>query len=1071
MVKNALLKETIRTIKKEFKRFISLVCIIALGCGFFIGMKCSTPVLKNTLASYTNRTNLMDIKIISDIGLTKSELEELKKRVPGILVTEAAYYKDVIVDYYDSQKVLRVNSYNEKNSINKLELIEGHLPNDIHECVIQSSMLGAGYRIGDNIILNDSIFNDQDVTIVGVVTSPLYISNDIGRTNLLSGKVNYYIYVHSDNFNYDYYTLGYLKLDTNLNIFDQKYKNLISDKKEEIKVIAKEISNKRLQSIIDDNEKIINEMQTKYDEEYSKALKEYNDALDKINNAQEKIDNGYSQLLTEEDISNYLAEAKSKLDEYKTQLDTAKKQIDILKEQYDSLIVSGDITLSLKKTALETKIEIYNKQIKTLKEEIASEKKELENTTLKLRIKVLQASIARKEKNLLDYEQALETAINELSVINNQLNKSDGTYPQYITNAENQYNALASEYESKYNQYINAKSELENNNNKAKEELDSNQNLLNEKRKELEEEKNKILKEFDEKQKEIDDAREVVASLKNSKWNIFSLFDNSGYSQYNDDIDSVSNLSKIFPIIFFLVAALITLTSISRMVEEERTQIGTLKALGYKNKEIIIKYILYSSFATLIGFVIGSVIGFTIIPMAIYKVYSLMYKLPPIKLSFNIIYAILGLVFSLLSTTLTAYIVSKKVLKENPTLLMRPAAPKVCKKTLIERITFIWNHIKFNNKITIRNLFMYKKRLIMTIVGVAGCTALIISGLNIRSSIADIIPTQYGKIFDVDVQLFFKNDIEKNVIQNEYERIKNLSNTKYVALSHYELVDVKSEYKTYSVSLISFDDTTEAKSIINLFDYKTKEPLTITQGGVIISSKLAQLLNVNINDSITFSDINGEEYTVTIDEICENYTDHYIYISKEEYFKIYSFNSRNNMLLLKCKTTQDDTLLSKELNVNNNFSSMLFVSSSKQAYNEILNNLNSIIMIIIISAGLLAVVVLYNLSSINLTERRREIATIKVLGFRKTEVKKYIGKETLILIFVSIIIGCVLGYYLTDIIITTCEIDKMMFIRKFNITNYILSIIITILFSSIVNTITNREIKKIDMIESLKSIE
>lgn len=546
-----------------------------------------------------------------------------------------------------------------------------------------------------------------------------------------------------------------------------------------------------------------------------------------------------------------------------------------------------------------------------------------------------------------------------------------------------------------------------------------------------------------------------------------------GYASFIQDTKSIRNIGIVFPAVFFIVATLISLTSMTRMVEEQRTQIGTLKALGYSKIQIASKYIIYASLASIIGGILGMCVGFVLLPKIIWMMYEMMYQIGDISLSFNLTYGALGLgliYICIVGATIYSLI---KELKETPAILMRPKAPKIGKRVLLERITFIWKRLSFSRKVTIRNIFRYKKRFLMTVIGIFGCTSLILAGFGLKDSISAIMPSQYEKVFDYDMQISLKNGLDESQLQeivnklDQKEEITKIVKT-YMATS----TAVNGELEE-DVQIIVPEEKESLEGIINLKDVKTKETITLNDNEICLTDKAAELLKVKVGDTIKLKESNGNEKEVKISNIVENYISHYVYMSKELYQTLYEKDYESNVLLTKNTdlSEEQEEKLATDIMQENEVSSISLTSTAITMMDDTMKSLNYVVVILIVSAGLLAFVVLYNLANVNISERIRELATIKVLGFYDREVYDYVTRETVLLTLIGIAIGLVGGYFLNYFIIGTCEINMLRFSKIISPLSYVYSILITIGFTLIVNIATYFALKKIDMIESLKSVE
>ena len=525
---------------------------------------------------------------------------------------------------------------------------------------------------------------------------------------------------------------------------------------------------------------------------------------------------------------------------------------------------------------------------------------------------------------------------------------------------------------------------------------------------------------------------------------------------------------------FFVIATLISLTTMSRMVEEERTEIGTLKALGYNNLQIMMKYIIYSFLASSIGGFLGACFGLKFFPYVIISMYQMMYDINKLIIEFNIYYAILGIGIMTFCIVGASVYTAIKELKSTPNELMRPKAPKPGKRVLLEKIPFIWNKLNFTQKVTIRNMFRYKKKFLMTVIGIMGCTALIITGFGLKDSISKIMDYQYVDIYNYDILIGIKNSLtedEINELNNSIENRDEIENTIKVYITSNEAHNQDFDVDT-QILVVQNSDT--LKKVINLKDLKTGNELILNDNEVIITDKLSQLLKVKIGDEIKLSDSDDNEYYVKVGGIAEHYISHYIYMTDNLYKKIYNKDVSSNIIFAQYKeklSEEDEYKLSKELLDNSKVSSVTLTSYLMKTMDDTLNAMNYVVYILIISAGLLAFIVLYNLANVNISERIRELATIKVLGFYDREVYNYVTREIILLTAIGILLGVIFGYFLNMFILSTCEINLLRFKRIVTPLSIFISCIITVVFTMIVNFITYFSLKKIDMIESLKSVE
>jgi len=1007
-MKKALMKDTVKEISNTFKRFMSLMLIVLLGVGFFAGIRVTSPDMRNTLDKTFDDYDAMDIQVLSTLGITQKDIAALEK-IEGVEKIEASYSTDAIVNIGETEEVVKLMALSEH--INQAKIIEGRLPENNKECVVEPRfLLGTEHKIGDSITIeveeiqnkdgkNQPLLKEKEVTIVGTVHSPLYISSDRGTTKLGSGKISYYMYIPLENFDTDIRTVAYITVEEakELKTYSSKYENTVEEVKQIIEDISEERRQARYQEIYDEANGKIQDAQKELNMQKAKAEKELKDAKQKIENAKQQVKNGKAELASQKTTTNaQLAQGKSELDKAEKELQGKEKLFEAEKKKLQATL--GYMT---------------------------PEQKE------------------QTEKQLASQEQLLKQARNTLNTQKQNYETNKKKANQELTKAQKQLNTAEKEIQT----------------NEAK----------------LQTEQKKADKKIKEAQEELEDAKIKLADIEKPEWYILDRNQNVGYVSYLQDADRIDNIAKVFPVVFFVVAALISLTSMTRMVEEQRVQIGTLKGLGYSKRQIASKYLIYATLATVLGSLIGVSIGFYMIPKIICNMYGMMYTLGTPVLEFDIGLTIAGLLAASVCTVgATAYSCIKALLAM-PATLMRPKAPKIGKRVILEKIPFIWKHLNFTQKVTIRNIFRYKKRFLMTIIGVAGCTALIVAGFGLRDAVGSMIPSQYGEIFKHQIEITLKDNLKQEDSQKAYEEItKNQEIDSTIRLNRQSVEIVKND-NNQSIQLIVPEKVENLQEFIVLRNRKRKEQTyTLNEQGVVITEKLAKLLDIDEGDEIIIKDIDKVEVKTKVVGITENYLLHYIYMSPKLYEQLYQEEAKMNTIFANTKelTEEQENALGKTiLEDKDSISSVEFNSVATSIFSEVMDNMGLVVWVLIIAAGLLALVVLYNLSNTNISERVRELATIKVLGFYDPEVYEYVGKEMLLLTIIGILVGLLGGNFLTTYIIKTCELDAFMFNPQIEIASYIYGIVITMLFATIVNIITYFALKKIDMIESLKSVE
>ncbi len=547
----------------------------------------------------------------------------------------------------------------------------------------------------------------------------------------------------------------------------------------------------------------------------------------------------------------------------------------------------------------------------------------------------------------------------------------------------------------------------------------------------------------------------------------FSRFSSSDYASYADDSEKIDAISKVFPVFFVFIAALVCLTTMTRMVDEKRIEIGTYKAMGYSSGKIIAKYLIYALVPTVCGALSGMAIGFRIFPSIIYNAYRIIYNMPSISTPFRMDYAAWCLLTAVVCIGAAVTVSCYKTLKAQPSELMRPKSPPAGKRVFLERLPKIWSRLGFLTKVTVRNLLRYKKRFVMTIVGVAGCCALIMTGFGIKHSISEIADLQFNEIFRYDAVAVINGDCEGDAggTVGGFEGVKDV-----LQISENDCILTFGE-KSEAAALVIPEDTEKLKSFVSLRDCRTGDEVFVEENAVVITEKVAQLLSISKGDRVTIGFADGTQAHVRVSAVVENYAMHYIYISPATYERLFGSGQRYNQILLQLEENADRTALSEEIIRTDEILGMLFMSDKAESFFSSIESLNAIVWLLIVCAALLAFIVLYNLANININERVREIATLKVLGFFDGETSAYIYRENILTTAIGIVIGWGAGLVLHRFVIRTAEIDVVMFARDMVWYGYLLSALLTVAFTVIVNVALHFRLKKVDMVESLKSIE
>ena len=1078
-VKKALLKDSVKEIKVGYKRFISILLMALLGVGFFAGLRATSPDMVNTIDTYFKEQNVYDIEVLSTLGLTDEDITALEN-IENVENVYGTYSNDGLVKLENKENVVKILAIDD---VNNPRLISGNMPQNSNECVVEEEFLNLiEKQIGDTVSIElgeDETSSEDEETkpflketnlkIVGTVQSPIYISREKGTSQLGAGKIDSYIYVPKDNIQSEAYTEIYITLENRekYETGSNRYNKYVEEVKQNIENIKEEREQARYQSLIDEANQKISEAEEEFNTQKQEGESKLQEARNTIESSKAQITQAENEVIQNEKSMN------SQFSEAEKQLKNAKEVLNKNEAEYTAQKAELETTFT---QAEEQKQSLQN----TLNEIVVNLQTVEEKYNLVLE-QLKKPDLSETEKSILEKAKAeLETNKQQLETGKAQTEAGIQTIENQVTEGRNQLASAEAQIESGKKQIQSQEKTLNSKKASAKSQIESAKAKIEESKKELEAGEAELAQseaEFQSKIQEAEgkliDAKEEVNKIENPTWYILDRSDNAGYSSFIQDTESIENLSIVFPIVFFAIAVLVSLTSMTRMVEEERQEIGTLKALGYNTFHIVFKYILYASLACIIGAIIGMNIGFQLLPRIIWSMYEMMYTMPSIIVSFNYENAMLGLsIIYICIVGATIYAILREA-KSVPATLFRPKSPKLGKRVLLEGVTFIWKRLNFSHKVTVRNIFRYKKRFLMTIIGIFGCTSLILAGFGLKDSISKILPYQYENIFQYDMQVALKTTLTDEQRQNAITNLKENEKITDVVESKILSETAQNGENEEDVQIVIPESKEEIKKVINIIDLETEEKIECNQEGVIITDKLSELIDVKVGDTIKIKDSDGNEKEVKITNIAENYISHYIYMSKEYYENLYQEQYNTNVLFVKDNnlTEDEEEEISKEIIAKNEVSTISLTSNVLKTLDDTMNSLNYVVVILIVSAGLLAFVVLYNLSNVNISERIRELATIKVLGFYDREVYSYITRETILLTIIGIILGLIGGYFLNFYIIGTCEIDMLRFVKVIDPLSYLYAILITAVFSIIVNIFTYFALKKIDMISSLKSVE
>ena len=1096
-------KDFYMEIRKSPGRFLSILFIVALGVAFFSGIRASEPDMRLTGDAYFDESNLMDIKALSTYGVTQDDVDAISK-IDGVEHAEGAYSADFMQIVDKKQKVLHVISL--QDELNQVKLSDGQMPQKAGECLADQD---AGYKVGDTIKLRSGTSDEVTDTlttdtlkVVGLCSSPMYISYGRGSATIGTGTISAFVMVPEETFDMDVYTEVYVQVKGAKNevAFTDGYDKKVQQVLDSIQDITDERAEIRKNELVSEAQEKIDEAREELEQGRADAASELADAAAKIADAEEQLTSGKAQITSGKkqiaSAKNTLSKKERELEQAQNQYNAGLAQLQEGEAQYEAGLAQYEAA----KSEAEAKIQSGREEIEKKKQELAeapAQLEQLKQMVAGLEQKQTAGIITEKEEATLkelkenkipqlEYfiangEQLIASGEAELDAAQKQLDDTAATLAQTKSEldvAKASLNGVPQQLASGKAQIQSGWAEIRKQEKKLEEgaaEIAENEAKVAEAKIEYANGEEEASQKITEGEQKIADAEAKVQDIEKPTWYVYDRDTLTEYSGYGENAERLGAIGRVFPVLFFLVAALISLTSMTRMVEEQRTAIGTMKALGYSKMSIAKKYLGYALIATAGGSVLGVLIGEKILPYIIVYAYGILYQhITHILVPYQWIYAWMAAAAAIVCTMAATFFACYKELVAQPAVLMRPPAPKNGQRVFLERIKFIWKHLSFTWKSCIRNLTRYKKRFFMTVFGIGGCMGLMLVGYGIKDSCYEIAELQFRDIQMYDGSVYLKEDISDETRQNLLDYMKDdsdISHYMQTSMKNVTLVNGKNKRDAYQVV---FSEPKDVKDYFDFHDRKSKEEYTLDDEGVIISEKTGKLLNAKAGDTIEIKDEENGNKKVKIAHICENYMGHYIFFTPSYYEKVYGENSEYNSIFFagqKGDTQEDYNKIGEDILTQDGALSVSYMRDIEKQLDDMLKSLNLVIIVLIISAGMLAFVVLYNLNTVNITERQRELATLKVLGFYDLEVAEHVYRENVLLTFIGAAVGVVLGKFLHAFIIDTVEVDTAMFGRNINFSSYMYSLLFTILFSLIVNGIMYFKLKKIDMVESLKSIE
>ena len=1177
-MKSAFNTETLRSITHSLGRFLAIAAIVALGTGFYVGLRMTAPDMKLAADEYFDGTSLMDIRVLSTLGLTDDDIAALR-HVEGVEAVMPARETDVMASIDGEQYATRVHSLpdaartsdtsdgvharsDDPDYLNRPLLVRGSWPQKTGECVLSANLVeNDAIAVGDTLTITEGV-QDVDQTLVtrtytvtGFVNAPYYAtSSSMGETTLGSGSIQQYMYVPESDFSADLpYTEAYLAVRgvANERASSDAYQRLVDEVADRIKALAPEREQARVDQLKSDAQKELDEKRADYERERADAQSQLDDAKRQLDDAaatiaaseqgladgQAAYDSGASELASRrasaqaqlDDAERQIAEGQAQLDAQRPQLDDAAGQLQAARAQWqqgaDALAAAwGDwqrqsdeldagITRAQAGVAdaaagvdrIQKGIDALEEQIKQLDPDKDAQKiAELraEQDALKAQQQDLRAQMALVQATLDDLvnvqKPKLEAARAELQGKQDVLDSSKVELEQQQAAYEGgkaQFDASARKLDQARADLASSRSQADAQIAAAQQQLDDAAARLQDGRAQLEQGRadyDSGLAEYEQKksdadaqladaERRLDDAQKQIDDLERPEWLVMDRTANYGAASFEADADRVDSIAAVFPFIFFLVAALVALTTMTRMVEEERALIGTFKALGYRRTRIASKYLAYAAAASGIGSILGILALSQVLPAVIMKAYGIIYFVPELPLPLPVDPGFAGLAAGLgVGVTLFAtWAAVAATLRERPAQLMLPRAPKAGKRIVLERIGPLWRHLSFSWKVTFRNLFRYKKRFVMTVIGIAGCTALLLTGLGLSNAINDIIDKQFGEITKYNAVVTLADDLSSE----EQRRIDDLLDdgslvTAHTLVMRQNMLAGGPDEQDKRMELVVPEDPASFDRFVALNTRVGHHPVKLDDDGLVLTEKLAAELGVRAGDAVTLTEqdaignATGTSYEATVTGIVENYVYHYAYMGPALYEQL--MGKAPDYRTVLAVTTSDPDLrvqFSNDLLAAGGVKTVAYNDETIDAYRDMMSSVNMIVVVLVTAAAALAFIVLYNLTNINITERAREIATLKVLGFTPREVNAYIFREIVLLAILGALVGLALGIVLEGFVVVTAEVDQVMFGRTIHWDSFVIAFVLTMVFTAVVMLVMRPKLARIDMVESLKSNE
>lgn len=1095
----SIIKLTKREIRSSLGRYLAIFAIIALGAGLFVGLRLSRPDFLETYNNYTHETNFYDFRLVSTLGLTDDDLAEVKK-LDGVKLAEGAVGADFLFNTADEDNlIMMAQSIPEK--VNQIKLKAGRMPEKANECLADPDMyskddIGSTIKLSkDNSEQTFDTFAYDEYTIVGLADSVLYINMERGSSTLGNGSVKGYIYIPMDGFSTDYYTDIYVCVDSEGYVYSDEYEQSTQKYVDGLEKFMSERAVIRRDAIIDDAMSQLDDAKKQYEDgktQYDAAKADYDAGYAEYTKKKSDTEAQLEQARKEIENAESMMGNSSVIDQKQAELDAAKAELDKGQAEYERGLQQFNAKAKLAYGAVDEQIAYYENRISDKQNDIAAQNAEIESLNAQLaeaqangdslkarliewkiktandRISLDNADIERYNERLEVHRQKRAEVDAELEPYRKQLEDAkaqlDSGYAQIAAGqaeldaAREMISSGGAQLEAAKKQYEQGKAEAERGFAEAEKELASGKAQLDTAKAEL-----------DKGAAELDSAEKQIKNINHADTYVLDRDTNAGYVCFESDTNVVQSVASVFPVFFFLVAALVCLTTMTRMIADQRTQIGIMKALGYSSGAIIGKYMFYSGSATVLGSIFGIAAGSFAFPAVVWFGYGLIYNLSGLTFTMNWPLAAGITAANLAVTLLVTWYCCAKELKCAPAELIRPKAPEAGKRILLERIPVVWNDMSFMQKVSARNIMRYKKRIFMMLLGIGGCTALVLTALGLNDTIQNVVTRQYDDIILYDYEITMAYDMNEEEQEIFFRDAGD--DIKDAVFLYRGLAEVSGSDAIKNATLTVTDGKKLCKYIDLSYD---GEPIDYPgRGEAAINYNLArQLGGIEVGDEIKLTTSEKKELTVTVSALFDNYVDSFVFISPETCEEQLGEVPEYKSALANAPDGADINRCAEALTHDvDGVRGVTLSTDIKERMSSMLDGLLVVVAAIILCAGLLAFIVLYNLTNINISERIREIATLKVLGFYPNEAAHYVFRENLILTGAGAVFGLGLGVALHAFVMNAIKVDMMYFKPHISFLSFAVSIVITFVFAVIVNAIMRRRIDNIDMAGALKSIE